>query len=74
MPLFYDRITVNPAQFGGCPCVRGTRVLVDEVLALLATGLSSDQVIQVLPDLNADDVAACLRYVGRRWHPFANAA
>lgn len=65
-----ERITVNPDQCGGRPCVRGMRIRVIDVLELLAAGLSTDQVIEELPDLEPEDVAACLRFaVSRLDHP-----
>jgi uncharacterized protein (DUF433 family) len=65
-----DRVTVNPAQCGGRPCVRGMRIRVVDVLDLLATGLTQEQVLAELPDLEAEDIAACLRFAsGRLDHP-----
>lgn len=65
-----DRITVNPDQCGGRPCVRGMRIRVIDVLDLLATGLSADAVVEELPDLEPADVLACLRFASRRLdHP-----
>lgn len=65
-----NRITVNPNQCGGRPCVRGMRIRVTDVLDLLASGLTPDQVIQELPDLEHPDIAACLQYASRRLnHP-----
>jgi len=65
-----SRITVNPRQCGGRPCVRGMRIRVVDVLDLLAEGLSTDEIIRELPDLEADDVVACLRYARQRLdHP-----
>ena len=61
-----ERITVNPEQCGGRPCVRGMRIRVSDVIDLLANGLSSEQVVQELPDLELEDVYACLKYVSRR--------
>ena len=64
------RITVNPAQCGGRPCVRGMRIRVMDVLDLLASGLTAEQVLEELPDLDREDVAACLRFaVARVDHP-----
>ncbi len=60
-----DRITVNPRQCGGRPCVRGMRIRVTDVLDLLAAGLGVPQVLEELPDLEPEDVAACLRYASR---------
>ncbi|HUY35526.1 MAG TPA: DUF433 domain-containing protein [Pirellulales bacterium] len=46
-----DRITVDPKQCGGRPCVRGMRIRVSDVLDLLANGLSPEQIVDELPDL-----------------------
>ena len=65
-----DRITVNPDQCGGRPCVRGMRIRVIDVLDLLAAGLSAADVVDELPDLELADVTACLRCASRRLdHP-----
>jgi len=65
-----DRITVNPKQCGGRPCVRGMRIRVVDVLDLLAAGLTPQEVVAELPDLALEDVHACLRYASRRLnHP-----
>lgn len=65
-----ERITVNPDQCGGRPCVRGMRIRVVDVLDLLAAGLSIAQVVEELPDLEPEDVTACLRFASRRLdHP-----
>ena len=69
-----DRITVNPDQCGGRPCVRGLRIRVTDVLDLLASGLSPDQVLTELPDLEIEDISACLRFASRRLdHPIVAA-
>jgi uncharacterized protein (DUF433 family) len=57
-----ERITVNPAQCGGRPCIRGMRIRVIDVLDLLAAGLTQQQVLNELPDLEAEDISACLRF------------
>lgn len=65
-----DRITVDPRQCGGRPCVRGMRIRVSDVLDLLASGLTPAQVLEELPDLELADIEACLRYASRRLdHP-----
>lgn len=61
-----ERITVNPRQCGGRPCIRGMRIRVTDVLDLLASGLTRDQVVEELPDLEPEDVEACLRFASRR--------
>ena len=65
-----ERITVDPEQCGGRPCIRGLRIRVVDVLELLAAGLSPEQVITELPDMEPADVIAALRYASRRLdHP-----
>lgn len=69
-----DRITVDPEQCGGRPCVRGMRIRVTDVLDLLAAGLSPDQVLDELPDLEPEDIEACLRFASQRLdHPIVAA-
>ena len=65
MPEVADRITVDPEQCGGRPCVRGMRIRVTDVLDLLANGLSPEQVVDELPDLESEDIRACLRFASR---------
>ncbi|HEX6368537.1 MAG TPA: DUF433 domain-containing protein [Longimicrobium sp.] len=57
-----DRITVNPRQCGGRPCIRGMRIRVTDVLDLLAAGLSRVQVIEELTEFEPQDVDACLLF------------
>jgi uncharacterized protein (DUF433 family) len=54
----FDRITVNPAKCEGRPCVRGMRIRVVDVLDLLAAGLTQQQVLEELPDLEPQDIPA----------------
>lgn len=64
------RITLNPEQCGGRPCIRGMRIRVVDVLDLLAAGLSHEQVIEELPDLEPEDMTASLMFASRRLnHP-----
>ena len=70
-----QRITVNPAQCGGRPCIRGMRIRVQDVLDLLAAGLTATQVVEELPDLEPEDIEAALRYASARFdHPVLLAA
>jgi uncharacterized protein (DUF433 family) len=62
MAQIWNRITVNPDQCGGRPCIRGMRIRVSDVLDLFAAGLSADEIIAELPDLEPDDLRACLEY------------
>ena len=64
------RITINAAQCGGRPCLRGMRIRVVDVLELMAQGLNVDQVLLELPDLEREDVQAVLQFAARRLnHP-----
>ena len=63
MVYLSERITVNPEQCGGRPCIRGMRIRVIDVLDLLASGLSPTEVLQELPDLEMADIKA----VGSSW-------
>jgi len=68
------RITVNPKQCGGRPCVRGMRIRVSDVLDLFASGLSAGQILEEMPDLEPEDLKACLNYARRRIdHPVLTA-
>ena len=70
-----NRITMNPEQCGGRPCIRGMRIRVSDVLDLLSHGLTAAQVLEELPDLEAADIAACLQYASRKLnHPVLVAA
>lgn len=60
-----DRITVNPAQCGGRPCIRGMRIRVIDVLDLQAAGLSTLEILDELPDLQAEDIQAVARYAAQ---------
>ena len=61
-----ERITIDPNQCGGRPCIRGMRIRVIDVLDLLASGLSHEQILEEMPDLEEEDIEASLRYASRR--------
>ncbi len=70
MANLMDRITTNPEQCGGRPCVRGMRIHVVDMLDLLAAGLTAEQILEEMPDLEAEDLQAVLQYAARRLdHP-----
>lgn len=70
MENLLDRITVNPNQCGGRPCIRGMRIRVTDELELLAAGQSQEEILQAYPYLELEDIAACLQYAVRRLdHP-----
>jgi uncharacterized protein (DUF433 family) len=62
MTTIQERITTNPRQCGGRPCVRGMRIRVTDVLDLLAAGLDFDQILDELPDLEREDIVAAITY------------
>ena len=65
-----DRITFNPEQCGGRPCIRGMRIRVVDVLDLFAAGLSAEQILEEMPDLEIEDIKAALQYAARKLdHP-----
>lgn len=59
------RITINPAQCGGRPCIRGLRVRVKDILDLLAAGASHEEILEDYPYLEAGDITAALEYAAR---------
>lgn len=70
MSQLLERITLNPKHCGGRPCIRGMRIRVSDVLDLLAAGLSAEQIVEELPDLEIDDLWAPLVYAARKLnHP-----
>jgi len=70
MSKLLERITVNPRQCGGRPCIRGIRIRVSDVLDLFAAGLSAEEILEELPDLEMDDIRASLTYAARKLnHP-----
>jgi len=65
-----ERITVDPEKCGGRPCIRSMRIRVTDVLDLLAHGLTPAQVLEELPDLEPEDIQACLQFASQRLdHP-----
>ncbi len=65
MANLLDRITIDADQCGGRPCIRGMRIRVIDVLDLLASGLTAEQVLLELPDLVMEDIQAALRYASQ---------
>lgn len=61
-----DRITIEPGKRGGKPCVRGMRLTVQDVLSYLAGGASESQLLAEFPELEADDIRACLMFAAQR--------
>ena len=57
-----NRISIDPAVCGGKPCVRGHRIWVSLVLDLMASGMSTEDILEEYPQLTTDDVRACVAY------------
>ena len=69
-----DRITVDPEQCGGRPCIRGMRIRVTDVLDMLAAGASTAEILADYPDLEPEDIEASLKYASRQLdHPIVAA-
>ena len=58
----FTRITVNPKQMGGVPCIRGLRIPVATVVGVVADGMSETEVLEAYPDLEREDIQEALRY------------
>jgi uncharacterized protein (DUF433 family) len=61
----YERISIDPNICSGKPCIRGTRIMVTNILGLIAGGYSSDQILETYPELTRQDIAATLDYVSQ---------
>lgn len=65
--MFYqDRITIDPAQRGGKPCIRGMRITVYDVLEYLASDMNEGEILNDFPDLTREDIRACLEFAADR--------
>jgi len=70
MSDWQKRISTNPDQCGGRPCIRGLRIRVIDIVDLMAAGLTSDEILEELPDIEKDDILAALKYASRKLdHP-----
>jgi uncharacterized protein (DUF433 family) len=58
----FERITVNPEQMGGVPCIRGLRIPVATIVGMVAEGMSEAQILRAYPDLKKEDIREALRY------------
>ena len=61
-----DRITSNPAQCGGRPCIRGMRIRVTDILEMLADSVSTTEILTDFPDLEPEDIRASLLFAALR--------
>jgi len=58
----FTRITVNPTQMGGVPCIRGLRIPVATVVGMIADGMGEAEILKAYPDLTAADIQEALKY------------
>ena len=74
----FNRITVNPYQQGGVPCIRGLRIPVATVVGMVSDGMTNEEILDAYPDLRTEDIREALRYaaeaVRERELPLVNAA
>jgi len=60
--MIFTRITVDPAQMGGVPCIRGLRIPVATVVDMVADGMTETEILEAYPDLQQGDIREALRY------------
>jgi len=58
----FNRISIDPNQMGGMPCIRGLRIPVSTVVGMVAEGMTENEIVHAYPDLNTEDVREALRY------------
>jgi uncharacterized protein (DUF433 family) len=63
-----ERITLEPGKRGGRPCIRGLRISVYDVLSMLSSGMSQQDVLDDFPELTHEDILAVLGYAADREH------
>ena len=58
----FQRITIDPQQMGGVPCIRGLRIPVATVVGMVADGMSEAEILKAYPDLEREDIREALQY------------
>ena len=71
---YQQRITIEVGKRGGRPCIRGLRITVYDVLEQLAAGLSRQEILEDFPELEDEDITACLAFAADREHRLARIA
>lgn len=61
----FRRITVNPHQMGGVPCIRGLRIPVATVVGMVADGMTNQEILKAYPDLEQEDIQEALHYAAQ---------
>ena len=70
-----ERITINPGQCGGRPCIRGMRVRVKDILDMLAAGVKEQEILKDFPYLEREDIQAALEFAAAQSdHPVLQTA
>ncbi len=63
---FRDRIVIDPGRRSGKPCIRNTRITVADILEYLASGMSEQDILNDFPQLEPEDIKACLLFAAER--------
>lgn len=63
-----NRITLKPGKRGGMPCTRGLRITVDDVLSMLSTNMTQQEILEDFPELEPEDILAALAFAADREH------
>jgi uncharacterized protein (DUF433 family) len=74
MKHYSEIITIDPNVRFGKPCIRGHRITVYDVLGWLASGMTEVEIVHDYPELNIDDIRACLSYAAEREHKIRQAS
>ena len=64
----HSRITIEPGKRGGKPCIRHMRITVYDILNMLANGMSNEDILNDFPELELEDIKACLAFAADREH------
>ena len=67
---YRERITTEPGKRGGKPCIRGLRITVHDVLEYLAAGMTEQEILSDFPELEQEDIKACLVFAADRERKF----
>ena len=70
---YRDRITIEPGKRGGKPCIRSMRITVYDVLGWLASGMTEEDILRDFPELEREDIRACLEFAADREHNLISA-